>query len=257
MSIDFAYAQARAQARLGERLPESGWRLLESTLSLPQFLTSARNTVLAPRVRHLSGAVAPHAIERTLRDDWRTEVAAVSRWMPEPWLSAVTWTTWLPYLDSVAWLMREEAVLEWMRHDAILSELAFDDVAARRLAIIESPLSPLTGQDSPEDLQAHWLDRWMALLPSMSDDETTGFRALVDAVSRYRDSTSRRDASRSAQRDARATLAKRATHLIHCHAEEPVVVFSYLVLVALDLQRLRYGLLRRSLFRDQPGEIAA
>ena len=96
MSIDFAYAQARAQARLGERLPESGWRVLESVLGLPQFLASVRNTVLAPRVRHFSATVTPHAIERTLRDDWRTEVAAVSRWVPESWLPAVTWTASVP-----------------------------------------------------------------------------------------------------------------------------------------------------------------
>lgn len=257
MSIDFAYAQARAQARLGERLPEAGWRVLESMLGLPQFLAAVRNTILAPRVQHFSAAVTPHVIERTLRDDWRTEVSAVSRWVPEPWVPAVRWTTWLPYLDSVSWLMREETVLEWMPHDAVLSRLAIDDLAARRLAIAASPFRPLTDQDAPGNLQARWFDRWMALFPSTNDDETAGLRTLVAAVSRYLDATAGRDASRSGRRDARAELAGRATHLIHRHAEEPVVVFCYLLLVALDLHRLRDGLLRRALFRNQPGEKAA
>ena len=119
MSIDFAYAQARAQARLGERLPEADWRLLESTLSLPQFLTSVRNTVLAPRVQHFSAAVALQTIERTLRDDWRREVAAVSRWVPGPWIPAVKWTAWLPYLDGIAWLMREEPGVDAARYRSL------------------------------------------------------------------------------------------------------------------------------------------
>ena len=97
----------------------------------------------------------------------------------------------------------------------------------------------------------------MSLFPSTSEDETAGLRALVAAMGRYRDTTASRDASRSGRRDARARLAGRATHLIHRHTEEPVVVFCYLLLVALDLQRLRAGLLRRALFRNQPGEQAA
>jgi len=257
VSIDFAYAQARAQARAGARLSEAGWRVLESTLGLPQFLASARNTILAPRVQHFSTAVTPHAIERTLRDDWRSEVAAVSRWVPDPWIPAVTWTAWLPYLDSVAWLLRDEAVLEWMRHDAVLSELAVDDIAARRLAIVESPFAPLTDSGSRANLQARWFDHWTALFPSMSDDETASLRALVAAVRAYLDATAGQDASRSGRRDARAKLAGHATHLLHRHAEEPVVVFCYLLLVGLDLQRLRDGLLRRALFGDRPGQEAA
>jgi hypothetical protein len=257
VSIDFAYAQARAQARLGERLPEAGWRVLESMPGLPQFLASVRNTVLAPRARHFSAAVTPHAIERTLRDEWRAEVAAVSRWVPEPWIPATRWTAWLPYLDSVAWLMREETVLEWMRRDAVLAELAMDDIEARRIAINDSPFRPLTERDAPGNLQARWFEHWMTLSASTSDDETAGLEALVAAVGRYLDTNASRDASVSGRRDARASLVDRTTRLVHRHAEAPVVVFCYLSLVALDLQRLRDGLLRRVLFRDQPGEIAA
>jgi len=257
VSIDFAYAQARAQARAGERLPEAGWRVLESTLGMPQYLASVRNTVLAPHVQHFSATVMPHAIERTLRDDWRAEVAAVGRWVPDPWLPAVTWTAWLPYLDGVAWLLRDEQVLEWMRQDAVLSGLAIDDLAARRLAIVDSPFGPLAEQDSSENLKARWFDRWRSVSPSTSADETVSLRALVAAIGRYLDTTAGRDAGRSDRRDACARLARRATRLMHRHVEEPVVVFCYLLLVALDLQRLRDGLLRRALFRDQPAEAAA
>lgn len=257
MSIDFAYAQARAQARLGERLSEAGWRVLESTLGLPQFLASLRNTVLAPRVQHFSAAVSPHTIERSLRDDWRSEVAATSRWVPEPWVPAVAWTSWLPYLDSVACLMRDEPVPDWMRQDAVLSALAVADPAARRRAVSDSPFGSLLGQDSPDGLQARWRERWMALLPPMRDEATSSLEALLQAARRHRESTINRGAGQGGRRDARARLAAQATRLMHRHAEEPVVVFSHLLLVALDLLRLRDGLLRRLLFREPPGEQAA
>ena len=73
MSIDFAYAQARVQARLGERLSEAGWRILESTLGLPQYLASARNMALAARVHNFSAHVTTHTIERCA-------VTGVRRW---------------------------------------------------------------------------------------------------------------------------------------------------------------------------------
>jgi hypothetical protein len=59
------------------------------------------------------------------------------------------------------------------------------------------------------------------------------------------------------RRDARARLDTLATGLVHRRAEEPAAIFSYLALVALDLQRLRDGILRRALFRDEPREVAA
>jgi hypothetical protein len=97
----------------------------------------------------------------------------------------------------------------------------------------------------------------MALCPSMRDEETVGIRALVTGVGRYLDASAGQSVSRSARNDARSRLVGDATRLVHRHAEEPVVVFCYLLLVALDLLRLRDGLLRRALFRDPPAEIAA
>lgn len=257
VSIDFAYAQARAQARLGERLPEAGWRVLESTLGLPQYLASARNTILAPRVQHFSAGVTPHTIERTLRDDWRNEVSAVTRWVTEAWRPAVAWTAWLPWLDSLAWLARDEPALEWMRQDAVLAPFAIDDIAARRLALAESPFESLTGEDAPDGLLSRWFDQWLALCPPMNDDERAGLGILAAALRRYLDTNAGHNAGRSQRNDARAALENRATSLVHRRSEEPVVVFCYLLLVALDLTRLRDGLLRRALFRDGSAEKAA
>ena len=257
MSIDFAYAQARAQARLGERLSASGWRALESTLGLPHYLASVRNTALAPLVQHFSPAVSTHTIERTLRDEWRAEVEAVSRWVPEPWSAAVAWTAWLPYLDALAWLLREKPVLSWMQADAILSDVALHDTAARRLAMADAPFGTLANDDNPGDLRARWFRRWTALCPRVTADEEAGLRLLVAGVQRYLAAGKRRGMDRNKRRDVRTRLDALATGLLHRRAEEPVAVFCYLSLVALDLQRLREGLLRRALFLDESAERAA
>ena len=144
-----------------------------------------------------------------------------------------------------------------MRHDTVLSELAIDDLAARRLAIFDSPLEPLTDQDAPGNLQARWFDHWITLSQATGDEEQAGIEALIAAVADYLETTASKDTSRSGRRDARAMLVDRATRLMHRHAEDPVVVFCHLSLTALELQRLRDGLMRRALFPSEPAEKAA
>jgi hypothetical protein len=257
VSIDFAYAQARVQARLGERLSETGWRALESTLGLPQYLASVRNTVLAPHVQHFSATLEPHTIERSLRDDWRAEVDAVSHWVPNAWSPAVAWTAWLPYLDALTWLTRGEPVLPWMQPDAVLSTVAVQDVAARRTAMADAPFGALAGEDMTSHMHARWFEHWTSLYPQNRDNEIAGLRLLVVAIETYFAAIDRRRVSRNDRRAARERLEAVATGLVHRRAEEPVAVFCHLLLVALDLQRLRHGLLRRALFRDEQGEQAA
>lgn len=257
MSIDFAYAQARAQARLGERLSETGWRVLESTLGLPHYLASVRNTALAPLVQHFSTAVSIHTVERALRDEWRAEVAAVSRWVPEPWSAAVAWSAWLPYLDTFAWLMREQPALAWMQADTVLAGVALHDPAARQVAMAGAPFGKLARGDPRESLRACWFEHWTAICPQTDAEEKASLGLLVAGVRRYLAENERRGMSPAKRRDAHKRLDALAMGLVHRRAEEPVAVFCYLVLVALDLQRLRDGLLRRALFRDEPAELVA
>ena len=257
MSIDFAYAQARAQARLGERLSETGWRVLESTLGLPHYLASVRNTALAPLVQHFSTTVSIHTVERTLRDDWRAEVAAVSRWVPESWSSAVAWCAWLPYLDAIAWLMRGQTALSWMQADTVLAAVALSDLAARQVAFASAPFGELAKGDPRESLRARWFEHWTAICPQTDAEEGVNLGLLVAGVQRCLAANQPHGMSPGKRRDARKRLDALAMGLVHRRAEEPVAVFSYLALVALDLQRLRDGILRRALFRDEPGELVA
>ena len=106
-------------------------------------------------------------------------------------------------------------------------------------------------------MRARWFEQWASLCAHASDDENAGLRLLVVAIQRYFATIDRRRASRNDRREARERLEAVATGLVHRRAEEPVAVFSYLSLVALDLQRLRDGLLRRTLFSNDAGEQAA
>ena len=184
-------------------------------------------------------------------------MAAVSRWVPESWSPAVEWTTWLPYLDTLAALASDEPALPWMQADAALSGVALDDAAARRLAIAEAPFAALFDGQSPADIRTRWQGRWAALQPGVTTDEAAGLRLLVAEVQKFLAASRLRGIGRNDRRDAHARLDARATSLVHRCAEEPVAVFGYLSLVALDLLRLRDGLLRRALFREESGEEAA
>ena len=257
MSIDFAYAQARAQARLGEQLPEDGWRLLESSLGLPQYLASVRSTVLAPRIQQFSANVTPHTIERTLREAWRSEVADVARWVPDRWQPAIEWAAWTPYIQPLAWLLADEPALPWMAEDPVLAELAVDDSGARRAAICASPLAALMASEAETALPERWFSHWRSLWPATNDEEATGLQSLIDAASVYLDTIARHGTGLRDRRDARASLVRHATRMMHQHVEQPVVVFCHLIVFALELQRLRDGLLRRALFNDETREHAA
>jgi hypothetical protein len=225
MPIEFNYAQGRAQARLGKRLSPAAWRLLESAGTLAQYLHAARATDLRSKVQSLTATSSPHAIERTLRDDWRAEVFGASHWVPERWRAAVVWTAWLCDLPMLAWLDQGGEALPWMRDDP-------------RFAGGGASL-------------AGWRQDFETLWPA-GDPGTARLREFVDLVDEYRSQPMVAAAGRQASMAPRRRLDAHAVRLIRRCRREPVTVFSHLLLVALDLGRLRNGLVRRALFGDWP-----
>ena len=57
--------------------------------------------------------------------------------------------------------------------------------------------------------------------------------------------------------DWREDLERRAVGILRRHRERPVTVFCHLLLSAVELHRLRQGLLQRTLFNDLAREAAA
>lgn len=246
MPVEFAYTQARAQARHGVRLSAEAWSLLESSVGLAQFLHLVRGTTLAPRVEHFSAATSPHLIERSLKRDWHREVDSATHWVPLRWRTAVAWTGWLAELPALGHLLDGGESLPWMAADPQLSAFSMEDAEATRRSIEET----LPGVDA-EATPAGWLSHWRRLWP---DDgaEDPGLRHLVSLVERHRTG-----GEGDAAGDWRENLERRAVGILRRYRERPVTVFCHLLLCAVELHRLRQGLLQRALFNDLAREAAA
>ncbi len=254
MPIDFAYAQARAQSRQGDRLTPSRWRAVESSANLGRYIHALRGTALAPAVQHFTGTASPHAIERSLRVVWRSEVEHASFWVPREWRESVTWYRWLPELDTIGFMLDGRAVPPWMQEDALLSRLALEDVDERRGAI-ESFVGRLPESDD-FDLAAWWYRQWLERLPT-ANLRGAGLDELASAGEAFVRLRWESAAPTAAALESREALEQRVTRLLHRRAGRPVAVFCHLALAALELMRLRGGLVRRALVNadangDQP-----
>lgn len=246
MPVEFAYTQARAQARHGERLSAEAWGLLESSVGLAQFLHLVRGTTLAPRVEHFSAATSPHVIERSLRREWHREVDSATHWVPLRWRAAVAWTGWLAELPALDHLLDGGASLPWMAEDPQLSVFIMEDAEATRRSIEEA----LPSADA-DTVPAGWLSHWRRLWPDDGAGDP-GLRLLVSLVERHRTG-----GDGDAAGDWRENLERRAVGILRRHRERPVTVFCHLLLCAVELHRLRQGLLQRTLFNDLAREAAA
>ena len=234
MPVEFAYAQARAQARHGRRLSADTWSLLESSVGLSQFLHHVRGTALAPRVEHFSATTSPHVIERFLRREWREEVETAARWVPARWRAAVAWTSRLAELPATTHLQAGGEPQGWMADDEALSALSAGETTA-------------PGGDG----LGGWLRSWRTLWPDDAGNDAT----LEEFVSLVRKHGIRDTQAQTG--DWRETLERLVVRVLRRHREQPVTVFCHLLLCALELHRLRQGLLQRALFNDLATEAAA
>lgn len=242
MPVEFAYAQARAQAQHGRRLSAETWSLLDSSVGLGQFLHLVRGTSLAPRVERFSAASSPHIIERSLRREWHEVVESAARWVPDRWRPAVTWTAALAELPMLGYLLNGGEPQPWMADDPVLS--AF--IAGGGLAELVSGERADT-----DDGFGGWLRRWRGLWPADAANET----ALEELVATAESFGIRREGTEGD--DWRGGLERRAVRILRRHREQPVTVYCHLLLSALELHRLREGLLRRALFNGLDAEAAA
>lgn len=256
MPVEFGYAQARAQSRHGDRLSADAWHSLEASRDLSHYLHSVRATRLAPRVQHFFAGSSPHAIDRSLRQDWRAEVRNASRWVPNLWRASVRWTAWLPDLSAIAYLMNEGDVLPWMVSDPALSPFALDNRDARRLAIDASELAPLADIAEADDPSGAWLRHWQSLWPAIDIDQA-GLAEFMAGLRKYRQATHEDVPGTSAGQDHRERLESRIARLLRQRAGQPGAIFCHLLLTGLELQRLREGLMRRALFNDVAADARA
>jgi hypothetical protein len=245
----WSYVQARLHARHGERLQEADWRALEAARSIDQFIERARMSSLRRFTERLNPRLSIHAIERMLRAVWREYVGEVASWVPAEWRSAVLWTSRLPELPVIDTLLKG-AVPDWVRLDVSFAEFIETDPQRQRARLTRSPLDPLVASDArPGTLATRWSEHWSSLWPHRAADDSAlrDLAAAITAQAERLDRAGPEETSAPYRRD----LVRGLTRLFRRHSAAPVAVFCHLALVAIDLERLRGGLVRRRLF--EPG----
>ncbi len=218
------YAQARLQARYGAHPVEAQWRQLAVHRDVAAYLAAARAMPFATWLAGIEDSAGPHEIERALRRLWRKAVAEVARWLPAEWGPATHWVASL--IDLPAFAHRE-------RGAAPPKGLELDD-----------RLAPLAGgKANLEQWQAHWAHLW----PQDRDADRGELLQLCAQLRQHLADFAQCDAG--AAWEVRRALRSRTAYAFRRAALQPVAGLLFLLLLALDLERLRADLMLRALRR--------
>lgn len=224
---DFAYAQARILARHGARAGAADWHAVESSRGTVAYLALARSGPLARWVVALDEGDPPTRIESRLLEAWRRQVDEVACWLPPAWRAAVRWFGTLVELplgsDADA---AQHVPVAAARHDA-------------------RPAEPIRHSADP----VRWLAVWRDRMPRAERDARLARQVAALLMPRLADPEGERDAAAVGARTGLVRLMRRA-------AGTPAAVFAFLALEALDLERLRGGLVARRLLADTTGRHA-
>jgi hypothetical protein len=249
------YAQARIQARFGERPDESTWQVLANARGPNALLEVARSCGLRRWIAGLDASCGSHAIEISMRARWRECVLELASWMPAEWRPATLWLSGLVDLPALCHLARGEALLPWMRQDPVLRPYCIADPGERQtrlrqdaLAFIESQRESqpvvadnvdAAGEDFESQLRRAWYEHWRRLWPARR--ETGPVDRLVVLV----EASTREPASTGQQ-----ALRRRLRTLFRELTLRPAAAFVFLALIAIDIARLRAELLKHALLRE-------
>ncbi len=245
--VRWSYVQARLQARHGDRLDDAAWRILEAARSFDQFLERSRTTSLHRFTDLIEVRMPSHTIERILRAAWRDYVAELATWVTPSWLPAVLWVAHLPDLPVLDSLFKG-AGPDWTREDPVFAPFARGDLQDHAAELEASPFAVYSASiDRNGSLGAQWLAHWRTLWPRSANRDRRGLDDLVGVIANHFESLARADLQ-DASSPYRHDLERGATRLFRQYAGTPAALFSHLTLGALDLERLRGGLIRRRLF---------
>jgi len=252
-SAHLGYLQARLQARHGKRPDDAGWHLVESSIDLLHFIDALRATELKRWVRGISPDSSAAEMERLLRATWRDAVTQASSWAPQEWQEALLWCRWLPELPTLAHLLEGGAVRSWMQADPIVSTYAFDAPRACLDALTATELEPMQAfLTSDSNVRSAWLAVFKRLSPS------SGSRPIGQAMSELERVLDEHHASMlvaSAESDGqimRRQLGVRILRIFRRASGTVAALFAFLVLEALEAERVRAGLVTRRLLKRVP-----
>jgi len=253
ISPEFAYAQARIQARFAALPAESEWRRLAASRTLTAFLEEARAGPLRAWVKGFSDQSDAHDLEAGLRFLYREILDAVAGWVPEAWREAVSWVRWLTLLALLTHLRAGGGTPAWVARDPWLRTLLDDGEGSESRVHADARVQRLlqAGDGGVSVWVDEWHRSWPPCNPATSLDLVSLEVLLMDHTKDFR-----RVAPASAWR-LREELRKGLRLRLHRSTLQPSVPFIYLALTALDLERLRAALIGRALFADQEEALGA
>lgn len=240
----FAYVQARIQARFARLPTDEDWERLAGVRGLASFMEDARNGSLRDWVKPFSGQSDSHDIEVGLRALYREHVAEVVAWVPKPWQPAFWWTRWLVLIPFFDHLARGGAMPGWVNRDHALHRLLDEMGDLDRDRLRRAGISVLLVPDG--DPAAAWLLEWRRRWPRCKAGYLRNLTLLEGLLARH--SEEFRRAGPTSTWALRYRLRGQLALLFHQRLLQPAGVFIYLILVLLDLERLRAELVDRALF---------
>lgn len=239
------FAQARLQARHGQRTDEAAWGRLEVLRMLAPWLEQARTTALRPWLVDITAQSSAHQIEAALRARWRAQVSEVAAWMPLAWQAALQWCAVWPELAVLQHLARGGAPSPWMQDDEVWHTWCAAPAPRGASSLLGGAMAPLAASwPRPDTVGAAWRAEWQHRWPSAPGP---GLLQLQRVLAAHAQAFARGPGGQGGL--LRNALRARLVQLLRRSALEPAVCFIHLALCALDLERLRSELLRRALFQ--------
>jgi hypothetical protein len=247
MRSSFIYTQTRLQARHGMRADERSWQLAESQRELGNFLQSARQTGLKHWVSGLQATDPHQLLETGILTLYRDYIDDIASWTPPDWRASVQWTKLLTYLPALLHLLKGNTAQAWMLQDPVLKPFTGIHHEQRDAAFLQSELALLMhARHEGLSLIAAWTTRWQALWPDLRASERASLQLLYRLLQQHLEAFTQ--AAPATAWPQRQQLAGRLGVMFRQFRYQPAAIFAHLLLVALDVERLRGGILQRQLF---------
>ena len=245
------YALSRLQARFGERPDESLWQRLEGAREPAAALELAQSCGLRRWVTGITAHADSHKLEHALRARWRECVTEIATWMPHRWQPALLWTRELVDLPALVYLAHGGVPLGWMSEDPVLQIYARTDSTTRQARLRQDHLAwmgpssealdrtVLQATPGPSHISQAWLDEWRRRWPRWID--TTSLENLASVFN---------NAMKERAAVVRPELLRRLRVLFRSSMLDAAHVFIYIAFAALDIERLRAGLMKHALAHE-------
>lgn len=229
------------------RPDEHVWQIVESKKDLANYLQTARQTRLRNWVVGLQSTDDHHVIETALLILYREYILDVAHWVPSEWRESVEWLVALIYLPAMQHLLRGNTAQSWMLEVPELKNMTMSNLNMRLDSFSQSPYARLLDAwQADQPLLTSWLSCWQSLWPEKTTKQPPPLKKLILVVEEHIDTF--RQLSPAVTWRQRQRLAAKLTLMFRKYTCQPAAIFIHLLLVALDMERLRGGIIQRSLF---------